>query len=259
MRSLASDQILIPTLHAALYNPDFKGFQVPVDPWEERAYDGKFHPSTHSTWTVRQLYVYLVAHQMLVPDPFELTGVLAVTAGSFWHRFIQQILLESAMVVRQRPDGEPIHPAEVVIDDPEHNRAGHADGQLVNGEGLELKSINGHQVEKVISEAVLKEKKYPYYCQSQDYMDVLGLEAMRFLMLNPDYPFRMSEFVVRRNPYYQAQRRFEYKQAVELATRYPDVRELDNPLTEIPACCAPKSQQAKTCPARNACPIGRMK
>lgn len=257
MRSLASDKILIPALHAALYSPDFAGFTVPVDPWGERTYDGRFHPSTHASWTVRQLWVYLVAHDLLVPDPFPLTGVLAVTAGSFWHKFVQTIFIDTVLL-RQRPDGGRVHPAEVKIDDPDHNRAGHADGKLFNGEGLEIKTINGYQVEKIISEEVLREKKPDYWAQTQDYLDVLGLNQMRYLMINPDYPYRMSEFPVRANPYHQQQRRGDYKQAVELAQRYPDVRELENPQTEIPACCAPRSAQAKQCPARNVCPIGRM-
>lgn len=261
MRGLASNEILIPTIHAALYDPSFKGFNVQVETFSPRPYDGKFHPSTHSTWTVRQLYVYLVAHEWLETERMPLTGVFAVTQGKFWHDFLQNILLSAVLLVKHRDFGGPINPAEVPIRDPEHNRFGHADGRLVNrDEGLEIKTINGFQVEKVTSEDVLRQKKPGYWAQTQDYLDVLGLSAMRYLMLNPDYPFKMKEFVVSANKAYQARRRDEYQLAMLLAQEYPDVRELENPNTPIPICdgCGIKSTMAKECPARRVCPIGKL-
>lgn len=255
MRGIAMDQILIPTIHAALYSPDFKGFTIYVPGWQEdtRTYDGKFHPSTQSTWTVRQLYIYLVAPQLLQQERMPLNGILAVTQGKFWHKFTQHVLLDQGtMVPTGHPDGE------VKIDDPETNVFGHADGKLTTGECLEIKTINGFQIDKINSEEILREKKFDYWCQTQDYLMVLGLKVMRYFLLNPQYPFPMNEFLVSANPAHQAKRRAEYKLAIELALKYPDVAELESTQTTVPVCCAPGSAESKRCPARLACPIGRM-
>lgn len=250
IKGIASNEVLIPIMHAALYDPEFEGFSVPVTGWQKdkRHYDGWFHPSYHSTWTVRQLYIYLTAYHLLEEERMPLTGVLAVTAGKFWHMFIQRILLDNGILVKD----------EVPIRHEETNRLGHADGYLSTGEALEIKTINGFQVDKIISEAVLREKKPQYWAQTQDYLDCLGLSSMRYLMINPDYPFRMSEFVVMSNRPYQVQRRAEYKQAIELAQRFPDATYLGDPQSTVPTCCAPRSKEARGCPTKHACPIGRL-
>ena len=59
IKDISEDKILIPVIRAALSDPDFKAFDVRVDGWEPRPYDGWFHPSTHATWNVRQLWLYL--------------------------------------------------------------------------------------------------------------------------------------------------------------------------------------------------------
>lgn len=247
LTGLAKQEVLIPAIRRALYDPDFKGFNVPVDAFAPRPYDGWFHPSTHATWTVRQMYMYLVAHETLEEERMPMTGVLAVTAGKFWHEFLQRVLLQTKDLVR----------AEWPIRDHFTNRTGHVDGLLANGEALEIKTINPFQISKVVTEAVLKEKKPEYWGQTQDYLDILGLSTMRYLMINPSYPFEMAEFPVLADAVYQKNRRLEYRQAIELAEAYPDYRALDQG-APIPSCCAPKSAQAKQCPARNGCPVGRI-
>lgn len=249
MDSAKQNQVLIPEVHKMLYNPDFTGFDVHAEAWTPKPYDGWFHPSLVSTWTVRQLYLYLVAPGFLEEEHMPLTGVLAVTAGKFWHVFLQRLWLKSKTLIQD----------EVPVEDPSTNRRGHADGLLTNGEALEIKTINEFQISKVTSEAVLKEKKYAYWTQTQDYLDVLGLDVMRYFLMNPTYPFPMSEFTVRADRGYQTKRRAEYREAMQLAQQFPDHRELNQPTTTIPACCAPGSDTAKKCPTKRACPIGRFK
>jgi hypothetical protein len=241
-------QVLIPAVHVALNNPDFVGFPVDVEPFLPRGYDGRFHPSSHATWTVRQLYLYLVAPRLLGQERMPLTGVLAVTAGKFWHRFFQLLWLKTGHLIRD----------EVPIVDKPTNRVGHADGVLASGEGLEIKTINEFQINKVDSEAVLKEKKFDYWCQTQDYLDCTGWEVMRYFLINPSYPFAMSEFVVKADHKHQAARRAVYLRALDLAERFPDHRHLDNlAQADIEPCCSPGSKTATMCPTRIACPVGR--
>jgi hypothetical protein len=241
-------QILIPSAIVALNDPHFAGFSVEVEPFEERPYDGKFHPSMHATWTVRQLYLYLVAPLLLEPERRPLNNVLAVTAGRFWHRFFQQLWLTSGDLVLD----------EVALEDLPTNRVGHADGLLVNGEGLEIKTINEYQVLKITDEAALREKKFDYWAQSQDYLAMANWEVMRFFFVYPGWPFPMSEFVVKADAARQATRRSTYLQALELAAAHPDPDFLqDRNQAKIAACCSPGSAAAARCPVRLACPIGR--
>jgi hypothetical protein len=243
------DLVLTPITRAALYDPDFKGFMVEVEPFVPRPYDGLFHPSTHSLWTVRQLYLYLVAPHVLDAERMDITGVLAVTSGKFWHRFLQLLWLEDGVMVKD----------EAPARDYFTNRTGHADGLLRNGECVEIKTINEYQVHKIDSEKILKEKKPQYWAQTQDYLDILGLESMRYFLMHPAYPFPMTEFLVKVDKSYNAIRRSEYRHAIELAEEFPDYKALADPAhSGVPICagCSPRSKMAKQCPVRRGCPVG---
>jgi hypothetical protein len=241
-------QRLIPSAIVALNDPSFSGFSVEVEPFEARAYDGKFHPSSHATWTERQLYLYLTAPHLLAEERMPLTNVLAVTAGRFWHKFFQKLWLATGDLVAD----------EVPLAEPDTNRVGHADGLLPSGEGLEIKTINEYQIHKVTEEAELKDRKFDYWAQSQDYLSMAGWDAMRYFIMYPGYPFPMSEFVVRADREHQAARRDVYHRALELAARHPDAGFLeDRNQGEVTACCSPGSAVAKRCAARLACPVGR--
>ena len=244
----SEDQILISTLHRRLYDPDFAGFYVPVEAWTPKPYDGWFHPSSQSQYTVRQLYLYRTRPDLLMGEHMPLTGVLAVTAGKFWHKFVQMVLLDDGVLLQD----------EVPVLDEYTHRRGHADGMLSNGECLEIKTINTFQVEKITSEEVLKEKKPEHWAQTMDYLDCLGLRTMRYLIIAPSYPFRMSEFLVRADFDYIAKRRVEYRIAYEMSLSHPDGALADDLAFDIlPACCVPKSAKSKSCFCQLACPVGR--
>jgi hypothetical protein len=254
--------VLKPIVHRALYDPTFEGFDVPVEAWSARAYDGKFHPSSQSTWPVRKLYLYLTRSHLISNEHMELSSVLAVTAGKFWHAFLQNLWVADGIMIKQRPEWHHgVHPAEVVVRDPSINVTGHADGELTNGDMVEIKSINDFQILKIENEAVLKEKKYGYWCQTQDYLAVLQREVMRYFTVSLSWPFHMQEFAVKADRKYQAQRRGEYQRAMETASVFPDgeLADRNDPesLAVLPHCCAPNSQKAKACEVRLACPVGR--
>jgi hypothetical protein len=255
-------EVLTPIVHRKLFDPSFEGFNVLVESFAPRAYDGKFHPSGQSLYSIRQLYLYLTRPEQLSAERMELIGVLAVTAGKFWHNFLQNLWLDDGIMIRQRTDEEAdrlgINPAEVKVRDDETNRVGHADGELTNGDVVEIKSINDFQVHKVDNELILKEKKPQYWAQTQDYLDILDRESMRYFTIAPSYPYPTKEFVVKADKHYQARRRGEYLRALDMASRYPDgsAVERKDPVL-MSACCAPKSKQASACFARLACPVGR--
>lgn len=230
--------ILIPLIRAALYSPDFKGFPLKVEGWHERDYDGWFHPSTHSMWTVRQLTYYLLHGDKIASEPPELGFVFAVTQGKFWHDFFQELLLErGVMVQKERP-----------LEDLEHHRRGHTDGVLSNGELFEFKTASEKALRWMSTPEDLRKHKPDYYGQTQDYLDMAGVDRMRYLVFTPSFPFPMKEFVVHADKPFQAAQRAKYAQALEAARTgvLPD------------PCCAVHSKESKQCPMRWICPIGQI-
>lgn len=238
IKQLAEGKIVGPILHAELMKPTFKGFTVKVDKWTERPFDGRFHPSTHSDWPARKLALYLTHPQDIEEEPPTLEKVIAVTQGHFWHKFGGKILQRNGVVTA----------LEIESEDLKHNRYGHMDGKLFNGEGFEFKTINNEWLVKKIKDLeTLREFKPGYFSQAQDYMDMQGLDGMRFLMMAMFYPYPMVEFVIPRDEAFLREQRAKYLEALESAA--------EGGLPE--PCCLPRSKEAKTCELRTACTVGR--
>lgn len=238
LRAIHDDKVLTPITHAVLLDPKFKGFTVDVEAWTPRPYDGMFHPSTHAEWTTLQLYFYLTQPNLLEVEQMGLTSVLAITQGKFWHSFLQLLWLAHGVLTQD----------EVPLRDELHNRIGHMDGKLTDGDGLEIKTINDFKLPKIFDADTLRVLKPGYYAQTQDYLDMAGLTAMRYFMISTSYPYPTSEFVVPADPPFQAAQRAKYRAAIDAAA---GTRALPQP------CCALKSAQARSCPVRGACDIGR--
>jgi hypothetical protein len=241
LKGLAEKEVLIPILHTALNDPKFKGFDIHVDEWTPRPPDGYFHPSTQATWSARQMALYLKHPELFEQELMPLTGTLAITQGHFWHMFLQHILGEHGVMVE----------AEVGFTDEQHKRRGHMDGLLaVKGEpeGLEIKTMNSRTLTKMTGEDALKELKFGYWSQSQEYLDVFDLKRMRYLIICPDYPFPMKEFTVKADKLHQARRRKAYTDAIAEAESQSETQ------TEL-ACCGVPDR----CPARYACDLERKK
>lgn len=235
VKGLSRDEWLVPALMSALNDPHFSGFNVEIEPWTSRPPDGYFHPSTQSTWTIRQLALYLIAPHLVEQERMQVTGVFAITQGHFWHMFIQHVLKEEGILLKD----------EIGFTDEEHRRRGHMDGLLeIKGEteGLEIKTINPFKIKGISNEAELREKKPGYWAQAQEYLDVFNLPRMRFLFISPSYPFPMNEFTVNANPEHQARRRELYKGAIEIASQGR------LPLPQGGCCHKPE-----TCALRKAC------
>lgn len=236
LRETQQGKILTPYIRAALTNPDFTGFQIDVEGWTPRPYDGYFHPSTHSTWTARQLFYYLTDPDSFEPEVPTLLFVLAVTQGKFWHAFVQRLLLRKKLLLQD----------EVPLKDARYNRKGHTDGLLSTGEGFEFKTMGDRLIKKVKDANDLREHHPDYYAQTQDYLDMSGLVAMRYLVMTLSSPFLMEEFVVLADPVFQAAQREKYRVTLTAS----DTGDPPEP------CCQPRSMLSRTCPARFACPLG---
>jgi hypothetical protein len=237
LKDVRQGNLIKPVIAAALSDPTFQKFDIPVDGWEERPYDGFFHPSTHATWTVRQLYYYLVDPGSLYQERPNLLFVLSVTQGKFWHKFIQRILLENGILIKD----------EVPILDEVYNRKGHADGELNNGEIFEFKTASERVIARMKTAEDLQRENPKYYAQTQDYLDVMGRDYMRYFIMQLSAPFAMEEFVVPADKEFQQKQRDKYEEALS-AAKYqwtPD------------ACCSINSPTAKGCVCKLACPVGR--
>jgi hypothetical protein len=241
LKGMVEKEVLIPIIHTSLYDPKFKGFDIHVEEWTARPPDGYFHPSTQATWSARQMALYLKSPHLFEQEIMPLTGTLAITQGHFWHMFLQHILAEYG----------PLVEAEIGFTDDKHRRRGHMDGLLAidgQSEGLEIKTMNSHTIKKMTGEEALKELKFGYWSQAQEYLDVFDLPRMRFLIICPDYPFPMKEFVVKADKFHQAARRRAYLEAIAEA-------ESDSETQTDLACCGVPER----CPARYACELERGK
>lgn len=236
IRGATQGQILVPALQTALHDPSFQSFQIHIGGFEKREPDGYFHPSTHSTWNVRQLALYRMAPQLLEDSTMPYTGTLSITQGHFWHSFIQHILKEQGILLKD----------ELPFRDETFQRKGHMDG-LLKDEGLEIKTINSRRIKEMTGAEALKELKFQYWCQAQEYMDVFKLPVMRFLFITPDFPFPMQEFVVEADPVHQAERREVYAKAIEVA---------DNGTFPIPKGSVPCCGRPDICPTSRGCNFG---
>lgn len=238
LREVVEEKLLTPITRATLIDPSFSGFEVPVEAWTPRPYDGWFHPSTHATWTARQLWLYLTEPTHIEIEQMNLTSVFAITQGKFFHEFLQRLWLSNGILKR----------AEVALVDERHRRRGHMDGELEN-EGLEIKTMNDFKISKLVDAEALREMKPGYYAQTQDYLDMAGLPAMRYFVISTSYPYPIQEFVVPYDELFARAQRKKYRAAIEAAEggREPSI------------CCAPRSTTAKGCPVRGACEIGKVR
>jgi hypothetical protein len=243
---------VVPLLRSYLYDPSFPSFTVKVEGFKPRPPDYWFHPSTHPLWPERLLYLYMTRPEDLVNEPFDPTSTLAVTAGSFFHSFVQ-ISLVAAGVLERQPvvcgcGGKHPERAEVYLRDEESRTRGHADGLLVEGDGFEFKTMNPMKLYKMpkgspTDLAVLewfKERCPAYYAQAHDYMRMSGRRLQVVVFLALTYPFEMREIHVPYDAFYARDIRDRYLRVLQAAA--------DQQMPPDFFCC-----KKNGCPGRVAC------
>lgn len=263
---ISQDMVLVPLIEGYLRAAKFPDvFSVTFrDEGKDRKPDGFLHPSIHPLLPERLLYYYLTQPEGLIPEQFEYENRMALIMGSGVHSFIQTCLIDAGLLLKPtgtcvacgRPHGKRKNDCdEWGALDKTYGRRGHMDGIIDLpgwGRGLfEFKTI-GQKATFGLSHHNLdwlKQKKPTYYAQVQDYLDMTGLEKAVIVFAILGFPWRLVEIEV---PYDHA---FMIKQRA----KYARVREAERDGVLPDACCAIKSKESKTCPARDICPVGRMR
>lgn len=252
---------LVPQIIAALSSKGFEDFSITIEGYKSgRGHDGWWHPSAHSLWTPRQLFLYLAYPDQVEFEKFGPESIKAVTVGKFWGEFYQHLLLSMGELVAF-PNPPGMSPAEVPLSSAEMRLRGHADGCLVDrgdfvDELLELKSINEFQKDKITDWHILWDKKPGYFGQTQDYLLMHfgepGVGSMRYLIVHPGYPFTEMEFVVPAHADYQRKRAKVYRDTWARAQEHQAGLSPELPR----ACCNIGSGLSKTCAVRFECSQG---
>jgi hypothetical protein len=264
LKGAFSDEVLIPILRALLTNPRFDGFEVPIPDFRPRRPDGWFHPSTHPLWPERMLWWYLVAPERLLDVELDTDGAMATTQGTFWHSFLQHVMLVHGLVLIMNPEGRfPHDKVEFFVSDEEHGARGAMDGVLNPDKlpltvpiGLEIKTMRPSKLNTCPKGGPkdparlewLKKKCPEYYAQAQEYLRMSGYTEQRFLFIGIEYPFYMLEISVP----------FSYGDSQVVVDKYRRVRQAVAGGYMPDPCCTPKSTLAKQCTARGVCPVGMM-
>lgn len=263
---IKQDLVVVPLVEAFLRAAKFPDvFSVTFrDEGKERKPDGYFHPSTHPLWGERQLYYYLTAPDRLVPEEFEYENRMAVVMGTAVHAFIQVCMITAGILLKPtgtclacgRPHGKRKNDCdEWGALDKVLGRRGHIDGILdISGWGralFEFKTIGDKAAMKLDHHDLewLKTRKPGYYAQVQDYLDMTGLQKAVIVFCILGFPWRLVEIEV---PY-------DHLYVSQLKAKYARVRQAEKDGVLPDPCCAIKSKESRVCPAREVCPIGRLR
>ena len=245
LKSANNSEKFLPVIQSYLHTQDFPDFTVKVYSPSERPPDDWFHPSQHPLWNERQLYYYLTQPPGLIPDRLDPLGVLAVTAGNFWHSFMEVCLMDAGL----------LKATEFPVEDLEVKSRGHMDG-ITDDEGFEFKTMNEMKMKKILEgpcdapevQASFRAQNPVYAGQADEYMRMSGRRRQRFIIMNTAYPFPMREIVLD----------YDEKSAMAVRDKYLRVRQAVADQRPPQACCNPGSAESKRCFARAVCPIGMM-
>lgn len=258
--------ILTPLLTTYLYHAKFPSFDVHFTKEDNapRVPDGWFHPSTHPLMTERQLYYYLDASGWQ-EEPREYMGTLSIVFGKAVHSFIQMCIGPKELGVAVPPPAGNCPVCGKVtgyrrgqcdehgVVDEQTGSRGHMDGVLQLPElgivGFEFKTSNMMKLQKRrdLDLAAFRETWPEYYAQVQDYMRISGLRMFVVWFLGLGYPWVTREFHIPYDPFFVAQ----------LNQKYLNVRAARAAGIPPLPCCAPKSKEARACPALG-CEIKRI-
>lgn len=257
-KGLVVSPILNNYLHSAKYPKEFAvTFR---NHGAERKPDGYFHPSTHPSWSERQLFYYLTQPHKVQVEPLEYAGALSVTMGTAVHDFVEMCLIHAGAL--EEPHGTCVacgreHGKKKgqcnewgVMHEATKTR-GHTDGRLTalaGYGGFEFKTSNMMKLSNIDDNDVerFREKWPQYWLQVQEYMRASRLERYVVLFLGMGYPWTTKEFVIPRDDahcFAMEQKYLRVLQAAEAGVA-PD------------PCCAPRSATARACALRMSCPIG---
>lgn len=247
-------EVLVPVIRSALFDPNFKAFEVRVRGFTKRPPDGWFHPSSHPMLGERALYHYIVDPEQIIPEIRDPHSVMAVTQGSFWHDFIQSVLLDIG-ALQVNPNPSPgMHPAEWFWSHLATKARGHSDGLTPEEDIFEFKSMNNARLSKFPAGAPddpsviahLRKVAPDYFAQGQEYMRLSGRRRWRAVLMAIEYPYPMREIVMDYDPFWAGNLAMKYERVLQaVADGKP------------PTPCCSGGATARECFARTICPMGK--
>ncbi len=266
--------VLVPALRSFLYNAKYPDdFTVHFKKKQTRTPDGWFHPSEHPLLPERMLYLAGRFPQHVVPELLQPYSTLSVTMGKALHDFIEMCLQSLGLLMTPEmfeAEGIPYDPEtrEPKVSCEATGARGSMDGislammllwPELERQHFEFKTTNERKLSKIkdLDLEAFRQTWPGYYAQAQEYQRMSGYRMSIVVMMALGYPWAMREFHI---PYDEA-----FASGIE--AKYLRVREaiaLDEQsdtlsLDRLPeACCTPRSQAARECPAREMCPIGRI-
>lgn len=260
VRDVSAGLVVKPILHNYLFDASFPEFSL-LFPKQKmaRAPDGWFHPSTHPTWTDRQLYYYLTQPELMLVEKLEYMSTLSVTVGTAMHGFIEMCLTDAGIrplalqACTMCPPDRNCKEAGVM--DEESRSRGHMDGVLdlahlhhqfdEDQPVVEFKTTNSMKLRKFKDNDVEAYRKaWPeYYAQIQEYLRLSGKRMAVVLFMSMGYPWEMKEFHIPFDRAFANAVREKYLSVIDLAekTKQPSYTR----------CCG----KPKSCPARAVCSV----
>jgi len=219
----AKKEVLVPLLRAALFDPDFQDFTVRIRGFVRRPPDGWFHPSTHPLANERALYHYLANPEAMVDDVRDPHSVMAVTQGSFWHDFVQHVLVGVNVLQINPNPTSGMNPAEWFWSDEKTRSRGHSDGLDFDDEIFEFKTMNAARLRKIAdgepeSPEVLRSFRSltpDYYAQGQEYMRLSGRQRWRAIIMAIEYPYPMREIAMEYDPFFAQNIALKYERVLQ--------------------------------------------
>jgi hypothetical protein len=217
----------------------------------ERGPDGWFHPSSHPLMTARQLYYYLTEPEKWQGWTPDYVLRMSTLMGSALHDFIEMALKHLGLLIE--PSGacqacgrpQPTQCSEHGAKDAETGSRGHMDGVLkldrLGLVGFEFKTAIPAGISQIADGDVAAfRKKWPYYfAQINEYMRMTGMRTYIVLFMGLGNPWEMREFKID----------YDFELGLKTERKYLEVRRAVELGVPPQLCCAPRSKQARECPA----------
>ena len=195
--TLAKGDKLVPHLDKVIGQGDFE-WTFDYKPKEE---DDAWHPSSHCTPTVRELYMYASGRSTERPISTSLYKTFIV--GHFWHQYLQHLIVEKLGFA----DKDCIERRGCKVWDDAKTPApfwwatgsGDVAPATIPGHGdylIDIKTMNGHDFRSGKAPAWTVDK---WECQTNIYMDFFDLDRAIILGVMKDSPHDFCEFEFERN------------------------------------------------------------
>lgn len=238
LQRLASRDLILPFFESGMLADNWPDeYTITID---SRPYygagDGYFHPSTHALLGERELYYrfHPATRDLMVPERPSIQRQMAFAMGSALHGVVQTQISMMGLV----KSDEDI---EVEYVNDAHHVRGRIDWvtQLPTGEILPVEM----KTRTVSRFAWQSEPEPSWIAQLNLGLDAKNMDLGILLMVEAGYPYRMTEFQIRRDPVLLE----------EIYSKFDRVRAAIK--ADIPPrhCCPPDSAVMNKCPARKVC------